>query len=170
MLHAELITFVDQLVWAHLVGYRCDIFVDVLVSTQPGLKHFVLLAVGVASNWFFQAAFPTFQHISDSLFLHLLLHFLVLQLNGLGPSYRFSLGLGYLQLPLLHRVTEEELVAYGLVELRQGLFRSVIVQWPHFEVYRLVHHFLYILLLKYGIDVLKSLSLLLVTANCFDLI
>ena len=69
VLQLELITFVNQLVWAHFVGYRSDILIDVLVGAQPGLEHFVFLALRIASDQLFQTAFTTFQHFSDSLLL-----------------------------------------------------------------------------------------------------
>ena len=77
MLQAELITFVNQLVWAHFIGYRSDVLIDVLVGAQPGLEHFVLLAVRIASDRLFQTAFATLKHLSDSYLVQLLFHFLV---------------------------------------------------------------------------------------------
>ena len=111
MLQAELITFVNQLVWAHFVWYRSDVLIDVLVGAQPGLEHFVFLTVRIASDRLFQTAFATLQHFSDSHLLQLLFHFLIFKLNGPGPSIRFSLCLRYHQLSLIHRVTVEKLIA-----------------------------------------------------------
>ena len=135
VLQLELISFVNQLVWAHFIGYCSDVLIDVLVGAQPGLEHFVLLAMRITSNRLFQTAFATLQHFSDSLFFQLLFHFLMFYLNGPGPSIRFSLCLGYRKLSLFYRVTVEKLIALGLVDLRKGVFGSVLVHVAHLDLY-----------------------------------
>ena len=77
MLQAELVAFVNQLVWAHFVGYCSDILIDVLIGAQPGLECFVFLSVRIAPDRLFQTAFTTFQHFCDSYLLQLLFHFLI---------------------------------------------------------------------------------------------
>ena len=77
MLHAELITFVHQLVWAHLIGNCGYVLVDVLIGAQPRFQHSVLFTLRLAPDWLLQTGLSSEQHIRLSLpFLHFLLSLL----------------------------------------------------------------------------------------------